>query len=183
MNKWDSYFIEIARIVSTRSHCLSRQIGAVVVRDQKFIVSTGYNGPPMGVGHCGDERFRSNLFGGKTKDRGETYSLIMERMDVCPRKIMGYESSEGLHWCPAAHAEKNAIDISARLGHQLEGCKMYLYGPTPCLECAKSIINAGIVEVISTGSIYDVHRFSEGISGIELFSKSKVNLREFKLDD
>lgn len=62
MNKWDEYFIKMAKVVASRSSCLSRQIGVVVVKDEKFPVSTGYNGPPMHIGHCGDEEARSSLW-------------------------------------------------------------------------------------------------------------------------
>jgi len=56
MNKWDLYFHSICIAVASKSPCLSRKIGAILVRDHS-IVSTGYNGPPRGVPHCGHERF------------------------------------------------------------------------------------------------------------------------------
>lgn len=42
---WDEYFMEIAEIVKTRSTCMRRQIGAVIVKDNR-IITTGYNGAP-----------------------------------------------------------------------------------------------------------------------------------------
>ncbi len=183
MNDWDTYFMEIAKKVSSRSKCLSRQVGVVVVKNNKFPVSTGYNGPPMGIKSCSDNDTRSNWWIGRVKDTRKTYVAIMNDLNTCPRKIAGYQSSARLHHCPAAHAERNAIDIAARLGHSLEGCKMYLHGPTPCLECSKSIINAGITEVISSGSTYDIDRYSNGISGVEMLRRAKINLREYKLND
>jgi dCMP deaminase len=50
---WDDYFMQIARDVATRATCLRRQVGAVLVRDRR-ILTTGYNGAPMGLEHCVD---------------------------------------------------------------------------------------------------------------------------------
>lgn len=50
---WDEYFMEIAEIVKTRSTCLRRQVGAVIVKDNR-IITTGYNGAPSGLRHCTD---------------------------------------------------------------------------------------------------------------------------------
>ena len=48
---WDEYFLEIARLTSKRSTCIRRQVGAVLVKDNR-IVTTGYNGAPAGLKHC-----------------------------------------------------------------------------------------------------------------------------------
>ena len=48
---WDEYFMNIARVVSTRSTCDRKHVGAVIVRD-KTILSTGYNGSIRGLPHC-----------------------------------------------------------------------------------------------------------------------------------
>ena len=50
---WDEYFMEIAEIVKTRSTCPRRQVGAVIVKDNR-IITTGYNGAPSGLRHCTD---------------------------------------------------------------------------------------------------------------------------------
>ena len=48
---WDEYFMQIADIVKTRSTCMRRQVGAVIVKDNR-IITTGYNGAPSGCRHC-----------------------------------------------------------------------------------------------------------------------------------
>ena len=48
---WNTYFLELAHLVSKRSTCLRRRVGAVIVKD-RHILSTGYNGPPKGITHC-----------------------------------------------------------------------------------------------------------------------------------
>lgn len=125
--KWDEYFMRIAKEVAQHSKCLSRSIGAVIVRD-KSIVSTGYNGPPRGVPECWK--------------RNESY----ERR--CPRQVMGFKSGEGLEHCIAGHAERNAIVNAARLGISTKGTTMVCYCGIPCKDCMIEIINAGIIEVV-----------------------------------
>ena len=45
---WDEYFMEVAKLTATRSTCLRRQVGAVIVKD-RHIIATGYNGAPRGL--------------------------------------------------------------------------------------------------------------------------------------
>jgi hypothetical protein len=86
---WEEYFIEIAKVVSTRSTCLRRRYGAVIVKDN-VIVSTGYNGAPRGSANC--------------VDRG-----------ICRRKELNVPAGERYELCEAVHAEQNAI-INGILG-------------------------------------------------------------------
>lgn len=145
----DRYWLLVCNSISENSKCLSRKIGAVIVKDDKFIVSTGYNGPPSRYLHC---------------------------KDVCYRKIMGFKSGEGLEYCPSSHAERNAIAIAAKLGHSVDGCAMYMNCIIPCFECAKSIINAGIKEVVVIKlDDYD----TKGLTGRQLFEQTGVKIREF----
>ena len=50
---WETYFMNIAKEVSTRSTCDRKHVGAVIVRD-KTLLSTGYNGSIKGLPHCND---------------------------------------------------------------------------------------------------------------------------------
>ncbi len=131
--RWDNRFLAICSELSKWSSCKSRQIGAVIVRD-KVIISTGYNGPPRGIPHCGD---------------------------VCPRRVKGFKSGEGLHICPALHAEENAILNAARVGASVLDTTMYMSCGIPCKDCLKKIINVGIREIVCTSSILydDLSRF------------------------
>jgi len=131
MNRWDEYFLKVATAVASNSKCLSRQLGAVIVRDN-IIVSTGYNGPPKGVRHC-DIRFKSKQ---------------------CPRKEIGAKSGERLDMCIAGHAEGNAIASAAYLGARTAQAIMYCSWIVPCKECMIDIINAGIIEVVVTEVVY-----------------------------
>ena len=147
---WDEYFLNIAGDVAKKSHCLSRQTGAIAVRDGRFIVATGYNGPPSGYPHCQDE---------------------------CPRHKLGYKSGQGLEICPASHAEMNVLIEAARLGIKLEGCSLYLSAPYPCRECAKAIVNAGVKEVI-LGE--DIDYPDIGLVGKKILETCEVGVRCLK---
>jgi len=160
---WDIYFHNICKAVSSNCKCLSRQIGAILVRD-KSIVSTGYNGPPRGVIPC-DERWfvdenMKKKAGFEKMTIGEFNSLYKSKLEgVCPRYVdeMGFKSGEGLEWCPAGHAEENAILNAARNGIKTKGLKMYMDCQIPCKNCLIKIINSGIEEIIVTGfKYYDI---------------------------
>ncbi len=114
----DAYFMRIARVVASRSTCLHRHVGAVIVKG-KQIVSTGYNGAPAGQPHC---------------------------LDIgCARE--GVPSGQRSELCRGAHAEQNAINFAARFGISIEGATLYTTH-FPCSWCAKSIVNAGIRRVV-----------------------------------
>jgi len=134
-SRWDQYFMNICDAVASKSPCLSRQIGAILVRDNS-IVSTGYNGPARGYPHCEDE---------------------------CPRHAKGYASGEGLLECPAAHAEGNCISNAARNGVSTLGCTLYLNTVIPCKDCMITLVNAGIREVVVKEKTY-YHKMSELIA-------------------
>ena len=143
---WDEYFLKIAKAVGENSKCLSRQIGAILVRD-KSIISTGYNGPPRGVPHC-SERYSCDRF---LMAELERIAGAGARRDIriCPRQQAGYASGEGLELCVASHAEVNCINNAARQGIQTNGSTMYLScSILPCKNCLCEIINAGIREVV-----------------------------------
>lgn len=124
---WDEYFMRIALLASTRSTCLRRQVGAVIVKDKR-VLSTGYNGSPSGLSHC---------------------------LDVgCLREKLKIPSGERHELCRAIHAEQNAIIQAATSGVSIEGAT--LYSTTyPCVLCAKMIINSGIITIYITDGYPD----------------------------
>lgn len=144
---WDEYFMRIAQVASMRSNCIKRKVGAVVVKDRR-IVSTGYNGTPRGTRNCNE--------GG------------------CPRCSGLAASGTRLDECLCSHAEENAITQAAYHGTSVkDGC---LYSTlSPCLMCAKMIINSGVREVV----------FNEGYplndATFRLFEEAGITIREFRL--
>ena len=117
---WDTYFMEIAQVMATRANCSRRKVAAIVVSENR-IISTGYNGTPRGVKNCFD--------GG------------------CARCAGKAPSGSSLEECICVHAEQNAICQAAYYGIRLAGSTIYVT-LSPCLTCAKMIINAGIVRIV-----------------------------------
>lgn len=155
VSDWEKYFYDLALDVSKNSKCMSRKVGAVLVRD-KSILATGYNGPPRGIPHCNERLL-------ETKGIPDTHLLKLfkyeqKELTACPRQLLGYRSGEGLEICIAAHAERNAIVDAARRGIEVKGSMLYLTCNVPCKDCLIEIINAGIQEVIvvDSTSYYDV---------------------------
>ncbi|MFO7635753.1 MAG: cytidine/deoxycytidylate deaminase family protein [Clostridia bacterium] len=124
---WDSYFMDIVELVKTRSTCLRRQVGAVIVKDKR-ILSSGYNGAPSNCRHCAEIG--------------------------CMREQMQIPSGERHELCRAIHAEQNAIVQAAYSGVSLVGATMYV-SLQPCSLCAKLMINAGIERLVFKGSYPD----------------------------
>ena len=124
---WDEYFMEIADLVRTRSTCVRRQVGAVIVKDKR-ILATGYNGAPIGCKHCTDIG--------------------------CMREKLSIPSGERHELCRAIHAEQNAIVQAAHSGVAIDGAVIYVTHQ-PCVLCAKMIINAGIKKIIFKGEYPD----------------------------
>ena len=151
----DEWFLENCNSVAKGSKCLSRKIGAILVRDNS-IISTGYNGPPRGVPHCWDRYALDPKLQELLTQDGKTPS-DEDIATVCPRYIAGFKSGQGLDWCVAGHAERNALINAARHGIKTKGTKLYMDCGVPCTPCLVEIINAGVEEIIVTKMVfYDV---------------------------
>ena len=117
---WDEYFMKLAHEVATRTTCVRRAVGAVIVKDRR-ILATGYNGVPTGLRHCAEVG--------------------------CLRQQLGIRSGQRQEICRGLHAEQNAIIQAARYGTNIMGASIYVT-TQPCVTCAKMIINAGIEEIV-----------------------------------
>lgn len=142
---WDTYYMDIARVVAKRSNCMRRSVAAIIVIDQR-IVSTGYNGTPRGIKNCFE--------GG------------------CARCSSDIPAGKGLGECICAHAEENAITQAAYHGIALKNGAIYST-LSPCLTCARMIINSGIREVIYEKE----YEFTVQIK--DLFGRAGVRCRRF----
>ena len=128
--KKDYLYMRMARVWAENSYCIRRQVGALMVKDQR-IISDGYNGTPSGFENvCEDENNVSKPY--------------------------------------VLHAEANAISKVARSHNSSDGATLYVTA-SPCLECSKLIIQAGVRRVVY-GELY---RLTDGIdllrrAGIEV---------------
>ncbi len=142
----DEYFLKIASVVAERSTCRRHHVGAVAVKD-KHILSTGYNGAASGSKDC--------------LELG------------CLRDELGIPSGERHEICRGIHAEQNVIIQASLHGVSLEGSTIYCTH-TPCVLCAKMLVNARIKRFVSFGHYNDstfVDLFRE--AGIEFESKKR----------
>jgi len=112
--------MSMADLAASRSTCIRRKVGAVLVKNRR-IISTGYNGAPEGHQHC--------------KDIG------------CLREQLNVPSGEKHELCRGVHAEQNAIIQAAVHGVSVSGAYLYCTSK-PCSSCAKMIVNAGILNVV-----------------------------------
>ena len=124
---WDDYYFEIVDVVKKRSTCLRRQVGAVIVKDNR-IFATGYNGAPSGCKHCDEIG--------------------------CMREKLNVPSGQRHELCRAIHAEQNAMIQAAYSGTSIAGSVMYV-NCQPCVLCAKLSINAGIKKIVFIGDYPD----------------------------
>ena len=175
-SSWDTYFHSICVAVASKSPCLSRKIGAILVRDHS-IVSTGYNGPPRGIPHCGFDRIMKDYALTEVIRSWPKQHLINHDRfaNECPRKVLGCASGTHMELCPAQHAEENCISNAARLGVSTIGTTLYMNCVIPCKNCFGTLINAGIVEiVVDDTKPYDVHTQF-------LIDNSTIKIRRFEL--
>ncbi|MFC1872527.1 cytidine/deoxycytidylate deaminase family protein [Chloroflexota bacterium] len=123
----DEYFLKIASVVAERATCLRHRVGALAVRD-KHILTTGYNGAAAGLKDC--------------LELG------------CLRNASGIPSGTRHEVCRAIHAEQNVIIQAGLHGVSLEGSTIYCTH-TPCILCAKMLVNARIKRFVSFGKYND----------------------------
>lgn len=142
----DEYFLKIASVVAERATCRRHHVGAVAVRD-KHILATGYNGAPSGFPDC----------------------LTLG----CLRDELKIPSGTRHEICRAIHAEQNVIIQAALHGVSLEGSIIYVTH-TPCVLCAKMLVNARIARFVSFGHYNDdsfIELFQQ--AGIEFTAKER----------
>jgi len=135
-----NYYLDIAQTVATRSTCLRRKFGAIIVKND-VIVSTGYCGSPRGRKNCCD-------------------------MGVCIREEMNIPRGERYELCRSVHSEANAIIAASR--EQMIDSTLYQTCINPethdivsqidsCQMCKKLIINAGITKVVFRDTPTEYH--------------------------
>ena len=133
-SEWTGYFLDIAGVVSNRSSCSRRQIGAVLTSAEHEIISTGYNGTPRGTMNCNE--------GGCSRCWNESI-----------------KSGDGYDYCTCIHAEHNALLSCARQGKAAVGSTMYVTD-IPCLQCLTFIVQCGVKTIIHGIDEFDGVRVS-----------------------
>lgn len=116
----DTYFMRMAELVSTRSTCIRRAVGAVIVKEKR-VLTTGYNGSPRGSKHC------------------DELGCVRDELSIPP--------GTRHELCRGVHAEQNAVVQAAYFGVSIKDSTIYST-TFPCSMCAKILINAGIMELV-----------------------------------
>jgi dCMP deaminase len=148
--EWDTYFMLQAEIAKLRSNCLTRHIGAVIVKHNRQI-ATGYNGTPSGIKNC----FEGGCPRCLARDRGE----------IMP--------GESLDRCLCTHAEANAIMQCALFGNAGSTKGATLYSTfAPCLECSKMAISVGITRIVVLANYPE--------DGTQLLKEARIKLQKLK---
>ena len=149
----DKYYIEVAKLCANNSYAIKLKVGAIIVKDNQ-IISDGFNGTPSGFENdceeivpCGNTC--SNIF-----------SQDCEHCKEHKLKTKPY----------VLHAEANAILKVAKSTNSTEGATLYCT-MAPCLECAKLIIQSGIVRVVYSEPYRDT-------SGIELLKRAGIQVKQ-----
>ncbi|MFC2031825.1 cytidine/deoxycytidylate deaminase family protein [Chloroflexota bacterium] len=151
----DEYFLKIATVVAERATCHRHHVGAVAAKD-KHILATGYNGAAAGIKDC--------------LELG------------CLRDELQIPSAQRHEICRGIHAEQNVIIQASLHGVSLEGSTIYCTH-TPCILCAKMLVNAKIKRFISFGKYSDdsfVELFKE--AGIEVDIKKEPSVKISRLN-
>jgi dCMP deaminase len=141
----DLYYMRMARLVATRSTCLRRAVGCVLVDGQGRVLSTGYNGVARGEPHCNDKK----MAGGDYVDKGGGVSMPTRMFATYPNACAGAGSPSGtnLSECAAIHAEQNAL-VQCRNADDIVTCYVTV---SPCDSCLKLFMNTGCREIIVGG--------------------------------
>ena len=189
--KWDTYFIKMADLVASKSKDDSTKVGCIIVSADNTVLSMGYNGFPRGVSETaykicekcfgvGMDRYRG-VPQWICEDCGSTGmvedGLMEDRWHKRPEKYQWVE-----------HAERNAVYNAARKGIRLEGSIAYLnWEPTPCSDCTRALIQAGIVEIVGpdipfggagAGKHYHVDEISK-----TMLKEANVRIRTIKMEE
>lgn len=117
---WDEYFLQMADLISQRSTCLRRRVGAVAVREKR-IMATGYNGAPPEMAHCSQAG--------------------------CIRQKLNIPSGQRQELCRALHAEQNIIIQAVLHKIDLKDTTIYVTNQ-PCVICTKMLISVGVKEIV-----------------------------------
>jgi dCMP deaminase len=140
---WQEYFLKVMDTVAERANCDRGRAAAIIVRDKR-IIATGYVGAPAGLPTC-----------------DEVGHLIKVAYDE--------RGGQKKHCVRTTHAEANAIAQAARYGIPIDGATIFIK-MTPCLDCTKLLINAGIRKVVCRKRYHADH------DSVEMLAAAGVDL-------
>jgi dCMP deaminase len=155
--KYRTLFMDMAKRSAEMSYCERAKVGAVIVKDDRVIVNS-WNGTITGADNCCEEACEV------CRGSGKVSSYEERKCERCGGK--GLTSKKTV-----VHAEANAILFAAKNGIKTEGCSVYVT-LSPCVECSKMMIQAGIKEVI-----YDTEY--RDMSGADFLKENGINVHKY----
>lgn len=172
---WQKWFTTQAEIVAHRSTCVKHQTGAVLVREGRYVIASGYNGVVEGAEHCCD--YWWNVYQTKYKDKYLTFEDFLQSLEDFRLPHHEWATINELH------GEQNCILVAAREGISTEGTEMYTVY-SPCINCAKVIKMAGIKKVYYCKLYQKDQRGLEFLKNCnipcECVPSSKILIRDFE---
>ena len=155
---FDKSYLRIALEVGSRSYAVRHKVGAVIVKDNN-IISYGFNGTPSGFDNCCETLIECDVDWDElvsALDNGSSICAAYNRdCNACPHRRLVTKPE-------VLHAESNAITKLARSTQSSEGATLYVT-LSPCFDCAKLIIQAGIVRVV----YMEKYRSEDGLKLLE----------------
>ena len=179
MKKYDKVMMQTAKLWSKMSYCKRRQVGAVLAKNGRILV-TGYNGTLSGkknqcenyiCPHCHTKKDKlSDLANINKYYTGIAPDIKTKKIKYtckfCGKKIKDPLKTDDF----TLHAEQNIITYAAKKGIKTKNCDIYIT-TSPCKQCAKLIAASGIKRVIYLEKYKD-------IEGIEFLKKARVKVKK-----
>lgn len=166
-------FTKMAIDVAGRSTCARVQVGAVIVKDQR-VISMGWNGVPHGQKHCYDI-FHDKFMKEKAIDFPEGTDLD-KKFDEWMNSPKIKEEHHQFAIRHEIHSEMNAMIFAARNGISTDGADVYVVW-SPCIDCAKALLQAGIKNV------YYYKKYERDTRGIEFLQENGVVCRKSDIEE
>lgn len=166
-NKFDKKYLQMAEIWATNSYARRSRVGALLVKDNQ-IISDGYNGTPKGFDNCCEKEVECDVdwdeFG--SLDGGAAIcATYKNNCSRCPHHYLVTKPE-------VLHAEANAITKVAKSNYSSDGSTLYVT-LSPCFQCAKLIIQAGIKRVVYKEQYRDT-------DGLELLRKAGIEVEQIE---
>lgn len=152
---WDQYWMGIAKLTASRSTCLSRSVGAILVKNNQLL-STGYNGALPGLLHCTDSQ------------------------TGCHRRAMNISDNSKYDVCRSSHAEANAIALAAKIGISTHDSTLYCT-LSPCFTCSKLLIMCGVKRVV-VELIYKSLNEDRDKMWLQFLKENDIEFKHLKLE-
>ena len=183
---WDTYFMGLAKYVSTKSKDRSTKVGCVIVSQDHQVVSTGYNGFPRGCYDEGSTVTEQDAWSSYCRQlRTNTPTTLEDLSDFLALNRLRVEDRHArpLKYKWTEHAERNAIYAAAEMGHATKDCRIYVPW-FPCVDCARAIIQCGIREMVAFKPDFEDPRWGEDFRiAVEMLDEAGVAILYIPKED